>query len=128
MEFNLTPNVGSTLESTSTSPGLVLFYESVCLTCDGPTTPFVAGTVTFQVTANVANDGVDVRTGEIDGADGLSNNALLPNESPVYLTATVNGTPLAVPAVPHLGIFATSVALLLGGLAWIGRRQLRLQR
>jgi len=128
MEFNLTSGVGSTLESTPTSPGGVFFYEAVCLSCDGPTTSFVAGTVTFQVTANVANDGADVRTGEFDGADGLSNNALLPIESPVYLNATVNATPLAVPAVPHLGIFATSVALLLGGLVWLGRRQLRLQR
>jgi hypothetical protein len=129
MEYNLAPGVNSTLESTPSTPGGVFSMEAVCLSCDGPTVgTIVAGTVTFQVTANVANDGDDVLTGTFnDASDGLSNNALLPIEDAVFVSAIVNEGPLTIPALPHAGILVAAATILLGGLWMLGRGRLALR-
>jgi hypothetical protein len=129
MEYNLAPGVNSTLESTPGTPGGVFSMEAVCLSCDGPTAgTLVAGTVTFQVTANVANDGDDVLTGTFnDASDGLANNALLPIEDAVFVSAVVNAGPLTVPALPHAGMLVAAATILLGALWMLGRGRLAIR-
>jgi hypothetical protein len=78
--------------------GLVLGAENVGLFeassfGGGPTSgTFVAGEVTFDVTANMRNDGADVFTGIFDPQDAVDNNAYA-LITPVFFNASVNRDP-----------------------------------
>jgi MYXO-CTERM domain-containing protein len=122
MDGNLSTGVVSpTQESTAGQVGRILSFEAVSLTA-GPTSgTFVAGVVTFDVTANVANDGADVLTGGFNvdfDAVGDNANALV---TPIYRSASVNASQ-PVPGLAPPILVALTLLLSLGAL-WALRRR-----
>lgn len=127
METNISPGIGLAQDSTPSAKGRALTFEAVCGNCNGPTSgTFVAGTVTFDVTGNVASDGHDVFTGTFNVvSDGVGNNAFQ-IVTPVFLNASVNQAGIDVPIVSTPGVLATSLVILLG--VWMVSRRRSLSR
>ena len=123
MQASFSPGaVESAQESTGAQKGNVLTYESVTLSIAGPTSgTFVAGQVTFDVTANVTSDGNDVFVGPFNAnADGVGNNANV-IVSPVFSGAAVNQV-AAVPTLSAWGMISMTLLLLTAGtIAWLRR-------
>ncbi len=124
MEFSITPGtVASTQESTGAQMGNVLTFEAVTLSIPGPTVgAFVLGEVTFDVTANVQTDGVDVRVGLFNlDADGVGNNANV-IVNPVFSSGLAVNQVATIPTLSEWGVIVMALLLLATGtIVWLRR-------
>ena len=124
----LNSGVQDTRESDANQSGLVLTFEGMSPTSDGPaSSTFTLGQVDFLVTSHVGGDAadVDVEVGFFNpGVDAIGDNAsqLVPSGEITFGTASVEPATAPVPLLGRWGVVALVLALASLGTIMVSRR------